>query len=124
MTIRGDKQMATIRDIRTGQRLCSRCNWQIRPRAVYCANCGQMLAGYRPSNVPTSLHDAVATDDRARVLGLLRSGVDINSINEQNLTPLDVAYLSNNNDMMLLLIEHGAKTRARIVGPAGGHGRQ
>ena len=54
-----------------------------------------------------SLFHAVKTNDIPRVYTLVREGVDVNSTNENGMTPLHVATKNNNTEMMDILKEAG-----------------
>lgn len=60
-------------------------------------------------NIPSlSVWDAIAANDTARVEHWLRGGFKINSHNEVDATPLDIAFNNKHIPMILCLLAHGA----------------
>ncbi|MDX1431359.1 MAG: ankyrin repeat domain-containing protein [Gammaproteobacteria bacterium] len=60
------------------------------------------------------LHDAVGSGDRAAVERLIAPGVNIDEIDDDSgLTPLIVAALAGDEDMVVLLVDNGADPRGR-----------
>jgi len=53
---------------------------------------------------PGTIHEAVKSGDTRKVTELLNEGVSVNELNEQNLTPLQIAVMSGNLDMTRLLL--------------------
>ena len=62
----------------------------------------------------TPLHAAVTAGDLTRTSILISLGCDVNALNNVRVSPYDIALKSENTEMSLLLIKHGAR---RSVSP-------
>ena len=75
--------------------------------SVYIA---QELKELAPGNEPYSLHVAVKNGELETVDRLLKQGTDINRINDDGLTPLQIAAKASHLEIVRLLLKHGAQT--------------
>ncbi len=62
----------------------------------------------------TPLHAAVTAGDSARSSTLISLGCDVNALNNVRVSPYDIALKSDNTELSLLLLKHGAR---RSVSP-------
>ena len=74
---------------------------------LLCAAVGARAA------VENDLHWAVRTGEVTVVTALLASGVDVNAVNEDGLTPLHLAAMRGNTEMVVKLLAAGADATAR-----------
>jgi ankyrin repeat protein len=68
----------------------------------------------RQADGTTALHWATHWDDVAMVEALIRSGADVNVVNELGVAPLSLACINRNNVLVKRLIEAGANPNARL----------
>ena len=59
---------------------------------------------------------AITKANKALVSDLIAQGININSPNQYNVTPLEVALKMVNNEIVNLLLSHGAKLRPAASG--------
>jgi hypothetical protein len=64
------------------------------------------------ANTNTTLHFAVQNGNIDIVKMLLDAGHDLNAVNTEGLTPLDLAVTVNNTEVVQLLLKHKGKTTA------------
>ena len=60
-----------------------------------------------------AIHEAVFYEDKAKLMALIASGVNVNSENDAGLTPLHVAIKKRDLDLARVLIEAGADIDAQ-----------
>jgi len=55
------------------------------------------------------LHDAARSNDARLIHQLIGDGEDPNIQNNEGQTPLDIALLHDNDEAIIVLVQHGAK---------------
>ncbi len=61
------------------------------------------------------MHAAVTLRNADSVTALIKSGANVNIINKDGLTPLDVATQSDHEEIVVLLREAGAESRSSLA---------
>jgi len=87
---------------------------QILIISILCISCATYNTKEKDGNGNSPLHDAVFNGDVSLVKKLIDNGADINSTNEQFVTPIRLAAYLGKKDIVQLLIEKGVNVNYNL----------
>jgi len=84
----------------------------LRTTAILTAVVALSVSGVRATTAPDSIADAAMREDRAAVLSMIKSGVDVNAPQGDGVTALHWAARHGDADLVAALVRAGATARA------------
>ena len=88
------------------EKTCPRCAEQVKYAAKICKHCGYEFPSV-PQEPSNALHNAIWRDDLEEIKKLIEDGADTNYLAYGGHTPLDLARLRDNKEIIDLLLTNG-----------------